>query len=203
MLESSPGHRNRQDHLERTSRAWAAFGFGMLVVIALIAGWTLRQVSRSDGWVNHTYEVLSASQQVRARLGDAKIATHDYLASGDERDLARYRNAASDTLKSFGVLRGITADNESQQRRLDELQPLLTGELDDLAAMIAVRKIPRQAMRRRTPPLHWKACKQIESAHWCATLRRESISFCGDVPLNVTPNCCAGWAGRWARRFLR
>ena len=142
MLESSPGHGNRQDHLERTSRAWAAFGFGMLVVIALIAGWTLRQVSRSDAWVNHTYEVLAASQQVRARLGDAKIATHDYLASGDESDLARYRIAASDTLKSFGVLRDITADNESQQRRLDELQPLLTGELDDLAAMIAVRKNP-------------------------------------------------------------
>ena len=142
MLESPSGQGNRHDHLERTSRAWAAFGFGMLVVIALIAGWTLRQVSRSDAWVNHTYEVLAASQQMRGRLGDAKIATHDYLASGDERDLARYRNAASDTLKSFGALRGITADNESQQRRLDELQPLLTGELDDLATMIAVRKNP-------------------------------------------------------------
>jgi PAS domain S-box-containing protein len=144
MVESSPDHnvKDRPDGLERTSRAWAAFGFGMLVVIGLIAGWTLRQVSRSDGWVNHTYEVLTASQQVRARLGDAKIATHDYLASGDERDLARYRSAARDTLKNFGVLRGITADNESQQRRLDELQPLLTGELDDLAAMIAVRKNP-------------------------------------------------------------
>ena len=142
MLETSPVHGNRQDHLESASRAWAAFGFGMLVVIALIASWTLRQVSRSDGWVNHTYEVLAASQQVRARLGDAKIATHDYLASGDERDLARYRNAASDTLKSFGVLRSITADNESQTRRLDELKPLLTGELNDLAAMIAVRKNP-------------------------------------------------------------
>jgi PAS domain S-box-containing protein len=142
MLESSPVHGSRQDHLEKSSRAWAAFGFGMLVVIALIAGWTLRQVNRSDGWVNHTYEILAASQQMRGRLGDAKIATHDYLASGDERYLARYRDAASDTLKSFGVLRGITADNESQQRRLDELQPLLTGELDDLAAMIAVRKNP-------------------------------------------------------------
>ena len=142
MLESSPSHGNRQDHPERSSRAWAAFGFGMLVVIALIAGWTLRQVSRSDEWVDHTYAVLAASQQMRARLGDAKIATHEYLASGDERYLARYRDAASDTLKSFGVLRGITADNESQQRRLDELQPLLTGELDDLAAMIAVRKNP-------------------------------------------------------------
>jgi PAS domain S-box-containing protein len=142
MLESSPVHGSRQDHLEKSSRAWAAFGFGMLVVIALIAGWTLRQVNRSDGWVNHTYEILAASQQMRGRLGDAKIATHDYLASGDERYLARYRDAASDTLKSFGVLRGITADNESQQRRLDELQPLLTGELDDLAAMIALRKNP-------------------------------------------------------------
>ncbi len=142
MLESSPGHGNRQDHLERSSRAWAAFGFGMLVVIALIAGWTLREVNRSDAWVNHTYEVLAASQQMRARLGDAKIATHEYLASGDERDLARYRKAAADALKSFAVLDDLTPDNESQQVRLDELKPLLTGELDDLAAMIAVRKNP-------------------------------------------------------------
>ena len=42
---------------------------------------------------------------MRARLGDAKIATHEYLASGDERYLARYRDAAaSDILKSFAVL---------------------------------------------------------------------------------------------------
>ena len=142
MLESSPSHGNRQDHPERSSRAWAAFGFGMLVVIALIAGWTLRQVSRSDEWVDHTYAVLAASQQMRARLGDAKIATHEYLASGDERYLARYRDAASDTLKSFAVLDDLTPDNESQQLRLDELKPLLTGELDDLAAMIALRKNP-------------------------------------------------------------
>jgi PAS domain S-box-containing protein len=142
VLESSPSHGNRQDHLERSSRAWAAFGFGMLVVIALIAGWTLRQVSRSDGWVDHTYAVLAASQQMRARLGDAKIATHEYLASGDERYLARYRDAASDTLKSFAVLDDLTPDNENQQLRLDELKPLLTGELDDLATMIALRKNP-------------------------------------------------------------
>ena len=142
MLESSPGHGNRQDHLERSSRAWAAFGFGMLVVIALIAGWTLREVNRSDAWVNHTYDVLAASQQMRARLGDAKIATHEYLASGDERDLARYRKAAADALKSFAVLDDLTPDNDSQQVRLNELKPLLTGELDNLAAMIAVRKNP-------------------------------------------------------------
>src|ERR1700739_1476611 len=142
MLELPPGHGDRPDHLERASRAWAAFGFGMLVVIAVIAGWTLRQVSRSDGWVNHTYEVLTASQQMRARLGDAKIATHDYLTSGEEKDLARYRNAARDTLKNFAILDDLPPDNESQQRRLKELKPLLTGELDDLAAMIAVRKNP-------------------------------------------------------------
>jgi PAS domain S-box-containing protein len=144
MLESSPDHsvKDRHDGLERASRAWAAFGFGMLVVIALIAGWTLLRVSKSDEWVNHTYEILAASQQVRARLGDAKIATHDYLASGDEGPLARYRNAAADALKSFAVLDGLTPDNENQQLRLDELKPLLTGELDDLAAMIAVRKNP-------------------------------------------------------------
>ncbi len=149
MLESSPSHGNRQDHLERSSRAWAAFGFGMLVVIALIAGWTLRQVNRSDGWVDHTYEILAASQQMRARLGDAKIATHEYLASGDERYLARYRNAAADVLKSFAVLDDLTPDNESQQRRLDELKPLLTGELDDLAAMNAVRKNPAASVAEK------------------------------------------------------
>jgi len=144
MFESAADHNDskRREHLERTSRAWAAFGFAMVVAIGLIAAWTLRRVIESDGWVNHTYAVLSASQQMRARLGDAKIATHDYLATGDKGYLTHYHSAASETQHNFTVLQGLTRDNESQRQRLNALQPLINAELDDLAAMIALRDNP-------------------------------------------------------------
>lgn len=142
MFTPSPGDTgiDRSDRLERYSRRWAAFGAAMLVVIATVVGWTLRQVNVSDGWFNHTLDVLSASQQLRTDLGDARITAQVYLATGNEKYLARHRNAAGDVMRHLAAVRELTADNPTQEKQLDELQPLLTDELNDLDSMMALRE---------------------------------------------------------------
>lgn len=123
--------------VETTSRGWAVFGLAMLVVIGLISAWSLREVNISDARVIHTNEVIEASRELIAQVDHAKIATQEYLARGDERFARRYRQAASAAQQSLSGLRRLVADNVSQERRLDELEPLLASELKDLESMIA------------------------------------------------------------------
>ena len=133
---STPGDRHK---IERDSLAWAVFGFAMLVLIGLIAGWSLRQMNVADAAVYHTYDLINASQQLTAQVDDAKIAEREYAISGDEKYIGRYREAAAGALQSFARIRDLTSDSASQQKRLNELGPLLTSEFNNLAGMIDLR----------------------------------------------------------------
>lgn len=141
MLEPSrsPKAEDRRDSVETTSRGWAVFGLAMLVLIGLIAAWSLREVNISDARVNHTNEVIEASRELTGQVDHAKISTQEYLARGDEQFARRYQQAASSAQESLKDVRRLTADNASQQKRLNELAPLVTSELKDLASMIALR----------------------------------------------------------------
>jgi PAS domain S-box-containing protein len=141
MLEPSrsPRAEDRRDTVETTSRGWAVFGLAMLVLIGLIAAWSLREVNISDARVNHTNEVIEASRKLTAQVDHAKISTQEYVAKGDERFEQRYHQAAASAQESLKDVRRLTADSASQQKRLNELAPLVTSELKDLASMIALR----------------------------------------------------------------
>src|SRR5215469_3880631 len=140
MLDSAAGFTPVDRHkIERDSLAWATFGFAMLILIGLIAGWSLRQLNIADAAVYHTYDLINASRQLTAQVDDAKIAEREYAISGDEKYIGRYREAAAGALQSFARIRDLTSDNASQQKRLDELGPLLTSEFNNLAGMIDLR----------------------------------------------------------------
>lgn len=142
MLIPSPGDTgiDRSDRLERYSLGWAALGAAMLVVIATVAASTLHQVNVSDRWFNHTFDVLSAAQLLRTDLGDARITAQGYLASGNEKYLARHRNAAGNVMRHLAAVRELTADDPTQKKQMEELEPLLTDELKDLDSMMALRE---------------------------------------------------------------
>jgi len=148
MLELPSGQTtSRRDNMERDSRAWAAFGFAMLVVIGLISAWSLRQVDASDALVKHNNRVITTAQQLFAQVGNAKIAEREYAVTGDDKFLQQHRQDAAAALESFAKVRELTADNATQQQRLNELEPLLRSEFNDLAAMIDLRSKPDEAVK--------------------------------------------------------
>jgi PAS domain S-box-containing protein len=129
----------RADQIEKWFFALSAVGLGMLVLIGLIADWTLRQVKDSDLWVDHTYAVLNESQQLLADLKDAESATRAYVILPEDRYQQEAKRATAGIPASFASLRSLTADNKGQQDRLHELGPLLNARVATLNEIIRVR----------------------------------------------------------------
>jgi PAS domain S-box-containing protein len=111
--------------LERRSTLWSAMGLGMLLVIAGIGVWTLRQVAESDFWVDHTREVISTNQRLLSDVKDAESAERGYIITGDQGYLDPYRSASADIPPRVEKLLQLTADNPTQQRRIKNLQGLV------------------------------------------------------------------------------
>jgi PAS domain S-box-containing protein len=131
---------NLIEGLERQSRAWSALGLAMLVLIGLISAWSLAEVNAADSLVNHTYNVVSASEQLLSALEDSQAAVQGYLLSGEESNLVPYHAAITAVPENFRILRNLSSDNASQQRRLDALQPLLANGMIDLTELVRLRK---------------------------------------------------------------
>jgi PAS domain S-box-containing protein len=101
----------------------------MLLVIAGIGVWTLRQVAESDYWVDHTREVINANQQLLSDVKDAESAERGYIITGDEGYLDPYRSASADIPLITAKLLQLTADNPSQQQRIQNLQALIAKRI--------------------------------------------------------------------------
>ena len=126
--------------LEKRSTLWSAMGLGMLLVIAGVAVWTLRQVAESDFWVDHTREVISTNQQLLSDIRDAQSAERGYIITGDEEYLAPYRSASADIPQRAEKLLQLTADNPGQQNRIRSLQGLIAERVTILNDALRQRR---------------------------------------------------------------
>jgi len=128
------------EDLKRRSLLWSILGLGMLILIGLIAAWTLRQVSISDMWVDHTREVISNTTDLRSYLERAEDAQRGYILTGQETYLEPYQDAVSRIPDTLATLRRLTSDNSQQQQRFRELQPLIDERIAGMAATVSLRQ---------------------------------------------------------------
>jgi PAS domain S-box-containing protein len=112
----------------------------MLVVIGLIGAWTLRQIDRSDAWVDHTREVISQNQRLLSDIEEAESGERGYIITGDEGYLAAYNAAAEDIAPRLAKLLELTADNPAQQERLKNLEVVIRQRIAVLNNGLLQRK---------------------------------------------------------------
>jgi CHASE3 domain sensor protein len=102
-----------------------ALGFSLpLVILAGVAGVAYRSTSHlveTGRWVAHTHEVLAEIAAHLALLKEAESAQRGYLLTDDRSFLGPYEAGRLGWEKSFAKLKGLTQDNDQQQRRLEEL----------------------------------------------------------------------------------
>jgi CHASE3 domain sensor protein len=94
----------------------------------------------NDERVNHTFEVRSELTRLLALLIDAETAQRGFALTGTDRYLEPYRGAVGKLGASLDVLRTLTSDNPRQQRRLDELRPLLDQRRTEFEGVIEARR---------------------------------------------------------------
>jgi PAS domain S-box-containing protein len=104
-------------------------GFGAALAILIIAGTisfqAMRKVTEADRWVAHTHEVLSKIGALLSTAQDVETGMRGYTITGERSFLEPYQTAITVTSRQVGDLRSLTADNPSQQQRLDVLVTLM------------------------------------------------------------------------------
>jgi methyl-accepting chemotaxis protein len=121
-----------------------ALGFAIAVLTLLVIGISgyrsTEHLIENDRWVSHTHEVRTKLADLVSLLKDAETGQRGFVITDDEAFLEPYRNALPEIAKTVSELRALTSDNDTQQRRLSTLQPLIDGKLVELHRTIEMRR---------------------------------------------------------------
>ena len=90
--------------------------------------------------VDHTHEVLVNLERIISQLKDAETGQRGFIITAESHYLEPYNDGISGVELAVANVRMLTADNPSQQRRLDLVEPLIQSKLDELNLTINLRR---------------------------------------------------------------
>jgi len=107
-----------------------------------------RQIEKSDDWVYHTHEVIIKSEALNALIAGMLSSQRGYILSGQTKFLEEYETRKALVSRNIANLNESTADNPSQQSRLNELNNHFTNFAQQLEQRSAQAEIstPKQAL---------------------------------------------------------
>jgi len=123
-------------------RSKIAAGLGTALLVLLVGGASYFAVGRSTraaSAVAHTDSVLIEREKVLSALKDAETGARGYLVAGDTAFLEPYHGAQAKLTASLSQLRRLTADNPTQQTRLDTLESVARDAMFMSSQLVALR----------------------------------------------------------------
>ena len=119
-------------------------GFMLALLLTFVIGYSslrgARRAEEDTAWVSHTHEVMETIQRTTRHAIEEETAARAFSLTGEEPLLAQYQTNRDRTNRDKEVLRYLTADNLSQQRRLDVLDPQIHTALEFADSIIAKRR---------------------------------------------------------------
>jgi methyl-accepting chemotaxis protein len=117
-----------------------AISFVLLAVIGTVAYRAISSLTDTSYAVAHTHQVIERTERLLIEMENAETGQRGFVITGDEAYLAPYQSgiAAVDTLVK--ELRELTADNVHEQRRLDQVEPLIAAKLAELKRTVELRR---------------------------------------------------------------
>lgn len=124
----------------RTKLAAGSAAAVLMLVVALVSYWGFTQFQDAARWLTHTAQVRAAVQGVETDVSQAEAVGRAYLLTGRPRYAENYRGAIGAARLQLAAVRQLTADNAEQQRRLDQLGPLLDRRFVVLDSFVTLRQ---------------------------------------------------------------
>jgi CHASE3 domain sensor protein len=124
----------------RKIAAGFALSFLLLVGIGAVSYRGLDTLTATSHWVAHTHQVLESAALLISQLKDAETGQRGYIITGEEVFLEPYRAALTSLDRTTKDLRRLTSDNANQQRRLDQIEPVIADRLAVLRKNLELRK---------------------------------------------------------------
>lgn len=120
--------------------------YGLIFSLVLLAGAgslsyisIYRLINHSKA-VNHTNVVISKLEEMLSDLKDTETGQRGYQITVDEEFLEPYSGSYDDVMTLYRQIRILTSDIESQQQRLDTLEPLIKKKfklVDSIVSLIS------------------------------------------------------------------
>lgn len=112
----------------------------LMLIVSVLVWFDITNARAAEKSVEHTYQVLEASDLAMSTLQGAENSQRNYLLTGDGRYLDSYGAAVSKQREARDRLRNLTGDNASQQRRITALGRLVDARIQQLELTIALRR---------------------------------------------------------------
>ena len=110
----------------------------IMLSCAVLLGYILisgdQKIDKSDDWIIHTHKVIIESEELSALVSSMLASQRGYMLSSDDAYLKEYEARKSSVSKHIAKLSELTADNPSQQSRLEELRQYFvefSGQLEE------------------------------------------------------------------------
>jgi CHASE3 domain sensor protein len=113
--------------------------FLLLAGIGIVAFQSISTLTNTSYWVTHTNQVLDAVGGILQAMTDAETGQRGYVITGDPMFLDSYKSGTSEVGQQVKSVRELTRDNPHQQKRLDELEPLVALKLQEMQHVIDLR----------------------------------------------------------------
>jgi len=125
-----------------SSKIGASFAVSLVsfAAIGLLIYRSATETVKTSRWQTHTYEVLKNLESFLSTIKDAETGQRGYLITGSENYLEPYNTAIPLIDKKITELRKLTADNPSQQLRLDTVESLTQKRIARLKEVIDIRR---------------------------------------------------------------
>src|SRR5580698_10094566 len=101
---------------------------------------SLESIEKSQGWVEHTWQVIDQVERIMGSAEDAETSIRGYLLSGEESYLDPYQTATRELPPELDRFQTLTSDNPSQHNRLIDMRSILDQRMNLLAHGIQVRR---------------------------------------------------------------
>jgi signal transduction histidine kinase/CHASE3 domain sensor protein len=122
------------------TRALLAAAVVLISLNAWMALQSLRQLTQSQYWVAHTWQVLYQIDNVIGSLRDAESSTRDFLITGRDSSLSPYHQAQQELPGEIKKLRNLTRDSPVEQLKITEIETVVNDRLDLLQEIIKARR---------------------------------------------------------------
>ena len=136
-----------------------AGGFGIAFVLLTAIGMAAYRrsdtltLSRVADLNAHSRAVIDHTERMLSEMKDAETGLRGFVITGEEPYLEPFTTGSAAVASTMIELRTLTADSPSHQKRLEETERLMAGELNELGMTVRVRHL---AFGASSTEIHWQ-----------------------------------------------
>jgi len=97
----------------------------LLATLGIVSFVSIRNVDKTYNWVDHTQEVIAASNNILAAAVNMETGLRGYLLAGEDQFLEPYNFGTEQVFRIISSLKQKVGDNPKQIRRLEEIDQVL------------------------------------------------------------------------------